>query len=345
MSCPYEFDLELGQRIAQARTSLRLNGAPRRFINSIRHMALSWSFNFFSNKSFNNKTHSSQIEDYPNGYPRFSALIASHDSFQVFRRFSTLRTRLLLLKQDKLSMLERKLERIDQTENNMLRLGSNRSDDNAERGVLLSEINNALVDYDELIERSHRMLNLAPAKQRSVSSLQHWINGNGCVARDEAAYLGCTEELVSVTETDDTVMSWLETLVEDCLIRTRGYFRRVGTYLQSCVRDRVAHSLQQDHFAVSRDPNVHIPTRSSIARLARMLMTPVIIMLLLAPVLICSMLISLAAQIGTIVVATTIFVAVVSSSTKAKAIELVVAGATYTTVLTVFISGANTSYG
>ncbi|KAJ3566496.1 hypothetical protein NPX13_g7109 [Xylaria arbuscula] len=254
------------------------------------------------------------------------ALIIKAVTHKVFRRFSTLRTRLLLLKQDKLSILERKLERIDQTENNMLRLGSNRSDDNAERGVLLSEINNALIDYDELIERSHRILNLAPAKQRSVSSLQHWINGNGCVARDEAAYLGCTKELASVTETDDTVMSWLETLVEDCLIRTRGYFRR------------------QDHFAVSRDPNVHIPTRSSIARLAQMLMTPVIIMLLLAPVLICSMVISLAAQIGTIVVATTIFVAVVSSSTKAKAIELVVAGATYTTVLTVFISGANTSY-
>jgi hypothetical protein len=187
-------------------------------------------------------------------------LIASHDSFQVFRRFSVLRARLLLLKQDKLSMLERKLERIDRTEDNLLRLGSNRSDDNVERGVLLSEINDALIDYgmqsilkdfkrpnvkkaDELIERSHRILNLEPAKQRSVSSLQHWINGNGCVARNETAYLKRTEDLASVAETDDTVMSWLETLVEDCLIRARGYFPRVGPYLQSCVRYRVAHTL------------------------------------------------------------------------------------------------------
>lgn len=69
----------------------------------------------------------------------------------MFHRFSTLRTRPLLLKQDKLSMLDQKLKKIDQTENNILRLGRiNRKDNNVERRVLLSKINNALIDYGRL---------------------------------------------------------------------------------------------------------------------------------------------------------------------------------------------------
>ena len=87
------------------------------------------------------------VEDHPNGYPRYSALVASHDSFFLCRRFSTLRARLLLLKQDKLSILEQKLEAIDRNERNPLRLGSSRVDDNAERAAILSEIDSALADY------------------------------------------------------------------------------------------------------------------------------------------------------------------------------------------------------
>jgi hypothetical protein len=87
------------------------------------------------------------VEDYRPGYPRFSALIAAHDSFQICRRFSHLRARLLLLKQDKLSMLEQQLEEIDATESAPLFLGSSRDDKNEERSSTLSEIDRALADY------------------------------------------------------------------------------------------------------------------------------------------------------------------------------------------------------
>ena len=89
----------------------------------------------------------SQVEDYPAGYPSFSALIATHDSFYICRRFNNLRARLLLLKQDKLASLERQLQRIDQDETDVLRLGSNRRDDNAERQAVLQQIDIALADY------------------------------------------------------------------------------------------------------------------------------------------------------------------------------------------------------
>jgi len=87
------------------------------------------------------------VEDFPAGYPRFSALIASHDSFHLCRRFSNLRARLLLLKQDRLSLLEKRLEKIDREEVELLLLGSSRDDTNIERISVLAEIDEALADY------------------------------------------------------------------------------------------------------------------------------------------------------------------------------------------------------
>jgi len=92
-----------------------------------------------------------QVEDYPQGYPRFSRLVASHSAFYVCRRFSALRARLLLLKQDKLSSLEKQLEMVDQQETNPLFLASSRRDRNPERESILSNIDTALADYGRLI--------------------------------------------------------------------------------------------------------------------------------------------------------------------------------------------------
>lgn len=87
------------------------------------------------------------MEDYRAGYPQFSALLASHESFQIYRSFTRLRSRLLLLKQDKISQLEQRLDRIDLSETAPLFLGSSRDDRNAERAATLSELDKALEDY------------------------------------------------------------------------------------------------------------------------------------------------------------------------------------------------------
>lgn len=90
---------------------------------------------------------SALVEDYPSGYPRFTALVATQGCLQICRRFSHLRARLLLSKQDKLSLLETQLENIDSREPNTLFLGAGRLDRNTERKSVLSEIDVALADY------------------------------------------------------------------------------------------------------------------------------------------------------------------------------------------------------
>lgn len=87
------------------------------------------------------------VEDYRPGYPRYTALLAAYDPYTICRRFSKLRARLLLLKQDRLSMLEERLEMIDREERSPLFLGKSRCDANPERITLLSEIDSQLAEY------------------------------------------------------------------------------------------------------------------------------------------------------------------------------------------------------
>jgi hypothetical protein len=62
--------------------------------------------------------------------------------------------------------------------------------------------------------------------------------------------------------------------------------------------------------------------------MARGLLSPLIAVLLLAPVIICTSLQSLTARLVIMVAATSIFVCCISLLTKAKTVELAVAGAT-----------------
>ena len=91
--------------------------------------------------------HQSTVEDFRQGYPRFCALIDTHPALNIFRRFSKLRARVILRKQDRLSILEQQLENLDQQETTTLFLASNRLDGNTERQTVLDDIEKALHDY------------------------------------------------------------------------------------------------------------------------------------------------------------------------------------------------------
>jgi hypothetical protein len=97
-----------------------------------------------------NRTKQSIVEDFPDGYPRFAALISTHSSFHVCRRFLRLRGRLMLHKQDNLVTLEEELDRIDREEPRVLFLGNRRRDKNEERKNIMNEIDRELESYGML---------------------------------------------------------------------------------------------------------------------------------------------------------------------------------------------------
>ncbi|KAF2804949.1 uncharacterized protein BDZ99DRAFT_397158, partial [Mytilinidion resinicola] len=263
------------------------------------------------------------VEDYHSGYPRFSALIAAHDSFQICRRFSNLRSRLLLLKQDKLSMLEQRLETIDANEHAPLFLGSSRDDRNAERSSTLLEIDTALADYDNFVERTRRMRESEDAEPRNVRSLQNWVNGNGCLSWEDTAYLTYCHDLRSVVPSKDGAAMRFEAWVEDCLVR---------------LLRRHQNSSQPN---LSKDPHVFVFSTPFVGRVARTLIVLLIIVLLSLPIVVCHSVGSSSARVAVIVLSLVAFLAILSGFVTRRTNELFLAGATYTTVLVVFVSGTN----
>ncbi|KAH8811035.1 hypothetical protein F5884DRAFT_672926, partial [Xylogone sp. PMI_703] len=246
------------------------------------------------------------VEDFRKGYPRFAALMAAHSAFHIFRRFSHIRIRLILLAQDKIVNLEEQLMKIDQAEKSPLFLASRREDRNTERELVNSQLYTSLEEYDKLIERSQRILAYESPDAKYVSSLQRWIRGNSCIARNEAKFLDSGEDLFSLVSTEDGAVSWLERFVCDSLVRI---FK--GSSSQK-----------------SRDLHVHIFPRSSTIKMARGLLSPLIAILLLAPVIICTSLHNPTARLVIMIAATCIFICCISLLTKAKTVELAVAGAT-----------------
>ncbi|KAG8405055.1 hypothetical protein J3459_022263 [Metarhizium acridum] len=255
------------------------------------------------------------IEDYRPGYPRFTALISAYDGYFLCRRFDKLRARLLLQKQDKLSMLEEKLEQVDCEETSPLFLGKNRCDGNAQRIALLSEIDTQLADYDQFIERTSRILHFGPPQPRDVESLQNWLQGTGCLAREETAYLGHRPELVSLAPVGDSAMVQLEAWVEDKMIRLWPSFQK------SRARN------------VSKDPNVYIDSGAQIQHAARALVLLFTTILLLGPVVICNMVSTTSGRIVVVAASTVIFLIILSVLTKSKTMKLILLGATYATVI------------
>lgn len=54
------------------------------------------------------------VEDHPRGYPKLAAFMSSDENFLVCRKYSFLRSRVLLYRQDELSKLEDTLVALDE---------------------------------------------------------------------------------------------------------------------------------------------------------------------------------------------------------------------------------------
>ncbi|KAF3032014.1 hypothetical protein E8E11_000637 [Didymella keratinophila] len=94
-------------------------------------------------------------------------------------------------------------------------------------------------------------------------------------------------------------------------------------------------------YDLPKDPNVYLYTGHLIKRTARVLLLSLITSLLLMPVVICNLIDTTSVRIGIVLVFTIIYLTVLAELMQPKTMELVVAGATYATILIVFVSGTD----
>lgn len=80
---------------------------------------------------------------------------------------------------------------------------------------------------------------------------------------------------------------------------------------------------------MSNDPNVYIHSGQLIQRIAKALLLLLITILLLMPVVVCSIINTTSVRIAIVMVSTISYLLVLSSLTKSRTMELILAGATY----------------
>ncbi|USP82079.1 hypothetical protein yc1106_09353 [Curvularia clavata] len=252
----------------------------------------------------------SVVEEYRLGYPRFAALLASHKSLQVCRRFARLRVRLLLLKQDRLSMLEKQLDKIDKDECAALYLGSSRDDANEQRRLCIAEIDTSLAEYDEFVQRTRQILDLDAARSRDVQSLQNWTSGNPCIDVEETDYLTHVHDLSAISSPPDHAATRLDAWLENILTKIGRSSQKI------CDRN------------VTNDPNIFMFRDSLIRRITRTLVLFATILLLSVPMVLCSVIDSRRIKMLIIVLSLIFFLLVLSCVSTLKYSESALAGAT-----------------
>ncbi|KAH8892123.1 hypothetical protein GQ53DRAFT_647011, partial [Thozetella sp. PMI_491] len=262
------------------------------------------------------------VEDFPAGYPRFAALVSSHRSFHVFRRFMRLRARLLLQKQDRLSLLESQLDEIDRNEPRPLFLGNIRRDSNRAREDLLNQINVAISDYDSFLDSCEGMMARPLAKSRDVTSLRNWVENTSSLARDETTYLSEKDlfglGVAGMDKTDHTLQDSLEGALIWC--------KRVSK-LVSCginLMDAARSGQQANELT---DPTVHFFSPRLLKALSRFLLGLILLVILLAPVTLLIILESLEARVFVVLIFCVLFVAILMTLVKIRTGETFVAGA------------------
>ncbi|KAK0701457.1 hypothetical protein B0T21DRAFT_353721 [Apiosordaria backusii] len=199
-------------------------------------------------------------------------------------------TRLLLLKQDRVSELEEKLHKIDRDETRKLFLGNRRRDRNEEMLSVIAELTEALKSRPS---QPHHLHAHAPARvPRDVASLQNWHNSNPSITRTEMAFLEREEDLMSLSSpaNSDVLPAWVERAQKIGDIE-----RSIGVHLLPTINSPLRTRNCNIDGCETRGCNYDY--RGVSVDLVNFL------------------------------------------STRGKMLELVVAGATYTTVLVVFITG------
>jgi hypothetical protein len=168
------------------------------------------------------------VDDYPLGYPSVAQYISTDIDGRIYRRFSYLRNRLLLRRQDELVCLEDKLNKIDDEESRgddvaKYRLISWRYDEedpaDCKRKPVLDDIENVLREYDDLLQREHEIMSIKTAGKKLHKGIFDFII-NGRLEEGEKLKHLCLEEYQYLYRRDDFLIlgtqedAWLGTHVE-----------------------------------------------------------------------------------------------------------------------------------
>ena len=183
------------------------------------------------------------VDDHPEGYPQLAAFVTADDNFLIARKYGFLRNRVLLYRQDELSVLERDLIDLDADDENnrAIALRSRKRDEETDtdplysRKVLTQKIDDKPKEYgqhpllcywmsmsshpppDGLVSRIKIYMSLKPPTSRNTNSFIEWIKQHKPLSSEESTFIQRKDDFVALS--DDQESGWLDGIVEDGLGR------------------------------------------------------------------------------------------------------------------------------
>ena len=182
-----------------------------------------------------------------------------------------------------------------------------------------------VVMADELVERSARVYRFTQAQRRDVNGSRNWVDGNGCIAREESRYLAHGEDLFTFSLEDQDPLSRLERSVEDALIPfLRSYYKvNQRSSLLLGIKERLLNK-QQKQASEDTPPDANASLFLA-KRAARASMAAIVTTVLLLPMLVCKFLPSLTTRVAITAISVMVLVAMISGFIKARSIEILAA--------------------
>ncbi|CAO2656429.1 Nn.00g052320.m01.CDS01 [Neocucurbitaria sp. VM-36] len=230
-----------------------------------------------------------KLENTPNGFPRLAAFQSSEANFSLYRSFSYLHSRVLLDLQDEITSLEKELDEMDwddfDEEPDRLRsreIDVDRSDgenDTRNRRVILREIREKLMEYDEVLIKARTLESFQKPSDRNYRSLRRYHHNQKPLMDAEMDSVRSKEDIVSLHNGREwaTFDGGVETMIGQVDRLLQKVFRTRTPPLQKYFR---TPELQE------KTSNEYIAFYSStrIDKLVNILITFVIFILLVIPV-------------------------------------------------------------
>ena len=154
------------------------------------------------------------MEDHPRGYPRLAAYTNSDVNTRLYRRFGYARTRVLLYTQDEISCLEQDLAKLDEEDHaeQPYILNSRRYDEGrpieSKRKRLIAELKAKLHEYDDLLLREKRLLEIEEPSRRDYRSHLNHIWNEKDLCREEYDFVFHKDDMISLGAGSEN--GWLE---------------------------------------------------------------------------------------------------------------------------------------
>lgn len=236
-------------------------------------------------------TKTRKLENTPRGFPQLAAFQASEANFSLYRSYSYLHSRVLLDLQDELRCLENELDEIDWNdyEVDVNRLRSRDYDSSCSsdlpgtrtRRVVLREIKEKLIEYDDILIKSRTLESFQKPSDRNYRSVRRYHNNKKPLMDAPMDAIRSKEDVVSLTGGRE--WATFDGGVESSIGRVDQALKKVFGLktppLQPLLR---TPELQ----AKTTDPTISYYSSTRIDKLVNILITFVIFCLLVVPVVV-----------------------------------------------------------